>query len=288
MVCVVGDAFVDITIPIPLENIAYGGVNTTKINIECGGTANVAVWLSRLGIKSSFFGKVGNDAFGRIFKEDLKNEGVVDLTTVGDNLQTGICICIIDKSGERSMIVDRGANDYIELMDVNRYLHEISKADLIYFTGYSLISRVTSKSIEYLIREISGDKTVCFNPGSYNIIGNKHRDIIKNHCDMLILNLEEARELTKMKDIEFILEDLESLVDIVVLTMGGEGCIVSNKDKRIMIPALRVENVVDTTGAGDAFSAGFLKGFVERLGLEECARIGHKVASEVIRRFGAR
>lgn len=287
-VCVVGDAFIDITVPLSLKDIVYRGVNLFEIKLTCGGTANVAVWLSRFGVKSCFFGKVGNDIFGHFFKKDLLNENVTDLTVVGKNLQTGICICMVNKSGERSMLVNRGANDFLKIKDINVYFHKISKADAIYFTGYSLISKVTAKSIKYLIKKISGNRVICFNPGSYNIINDEHKEIIKNYCDILILNLEEAQILTKLKEVKSILENLEKLVEVLVLTMGGKGCIVSKEGKRIKIPALKVEKVIDTTGAGDAFSAGFLKGFVRGSKLSECAKMGHKVASTAIQRFGAR
>jgi sugar/nucleoside kinase (ribokinase family) len=283
--CVVGDAFVDVIIP--TANIVFTGVSTANIKVICGGTANVAVGLSRLGVKTSFFGSIGNDAFGQIFKKDFKKKNIVDLTVIKENLPTGICISLVDKLGERSMIVNRGANDFIEIHDVIKHLYEISKSDMIFFTGYSFASEKTSQSIGYLMEEVS-DKIICLNPGSFNILKETHNKIIGDYCDILILNLKEARAITGMNNVESILEVLESMVDIVALTMGRSGSIVSKKNKRVKTPAPKINKVVDTTGAGDAFSAGFLKGLLGGYELEECAKLGHNVAGGVIQRLGAR
>jgi sugar/nucleoside kinase (ribokinase family) len=287
MPSVVGDAFVDITVP--MGDIVPNGASNRNIKIAYGGTANIAVWASRYGEKVNFFGKVGNDALGISFKEDLKVEGVNDLTVIDYEYNTGICVSLVDEKGARTMITNRGANDNLSIQDVEEHIGDILASDTIFFTGYSFSSRKTSNAIYYLMNKVHKQGCeIWFNPGALNVINSKFKNLIRDYCDVLILNLEEGEVLTDKKNPEDIIENLKNLSEIVVLTMGDKGCIASDAEESIHVPARKVNNVLDTTGAGDAFSAGFLVGRLREFDLKERCKLAHEIATNVIQRMGAR
>lgn len=150
-VTVLGDAMIDIIVPI--HNIKPGETYYRKISITCGGVANVAVQLAKLGESVNFVGKVGNDVFGIYFKEYLESVGVRDLTFIDDKHNTGTCVSLTYENGERTMIVNKGANDYLSINDVSRCIDDIINSKIIYFSGYSLISEIPSKAVLYVVKE---------------------------------------------------------------------------------------------------------------------------------------
>jgi sugar/nucleoside kinase (ribokinase family) len=284
--CVVGDAFIDVLVPI--HDIRPKGTYQRDVKISYGGTANVAVWISRFGENAKYFGKVGNDPVGHSFIENLKKEKVNDLISIDRKYGTGVCISLISEGGERTMITDRGANDFITIKDVDTYVGKILDSDIGYFSGYSLLSEPTSKSIVYLMKKASKAIEIWFNPGAPNIITEQFNDLIRKYVDVLVLNLDEAKSLTGKNTIDDVIKELERLSDMTILTMGAKECIVSNNKDSIHIPSIKTSKVVDTTGAGDAFAAGFIAGRIRGLNLEECSRMGHEIASRVIQKVGGR
>lgn len=287
-ICVVGDAFIDLIVPI--GNVIPNGAEQRDISLSYGGTANVAVWLSRLGVKSSFLGKVGNDPMGVSFKNNLKEEKVRDITILDPKFQTGICISLVKNDGSRTMITSRGANDNLTCRDVTKNFEKIiNSPKILFFSGYSLISSSTSKAIEYLLKKSKeNDKEIWFNPGAYNLISEKCIRIIKKYCDGMILNLDEGRTLCSGDEVEDVSKCIKSWVDTVILTLGAKGSIAMDGYEYSYIPAKKVGRVLDSTGAGDAFAAGFLAGKVKGKTLKNCCKLGHEVAATVIQRYGAR
>jgi sugar/nucleoside kinase (ribokinase family) len=286
-ICVIGDAFFDIIVPI--ENITKGGAFQRNLRIFPGGTANVSVWASRLGINSKFVGKIGSDLLGFAYKKDLVSENVIDLTIMDkDDHPTGICISLVDENGERTMITNRGANDFWTMEEMNSNIDGILSSSILYVTGFSLISSKNFKVLSSILRRASKeDIQIWFNPGASNIIDKRFRKLITRYVYGLILNLDEAKQLTN-EDGDDVKDELKKLVDFFVLTMGEKGCIVFENNKNIFTPAYKVKEIVDTTGAGDAFAAGFLAGLLKGSDAEECSKLGHKIAAEVIQRYGAR
>jgi len=285
-ICVIGDAFLDVVVPI--KNLVVNGAVNSNIKISFGGIANVAVHLSRLRIETIFLGKVGRDAFGYAFKNDLRKEGIHGITKEDEINPTGICISLVDEKGKRSMITNRGANDYLTIEDFKDKIDCILSSDMLYFSGYSLISDRTKKSIEYLMRLANKKKIeVWFNVGALNIVSEEYLRIIEEYSNVLILNKEEAEAITHQKNIEEILESLSELTNLIVLTLADKGAIVFDGEEKIYTKAKKVK-VVDTTGAGDAFAAGFLYSYIGGSDYKKCSEWGHKIASEIIRRYGAR
>jgi len=279
-VTVIGDAFIDIIVP--AYDIKPGETHHRKIITLCGGTANVAVGIAKLGEKPKFIGKVGNDLFGRYFKENLKKEGVQDLTFIDNEHPTGLCVSMAYKKGERTMVANRGANDYLKKEEIRNCIDEIIKSKIVYFSGYSLLSKENAESILYAIKECHKQNCeVYFNPGAPNLIKEGFKKIIHHFVDILIMNMEEAKNMTGKNSVEDIVKSLNNLVNISIITVS-DGCIIQKGDKCIYIETEKL-NVLDTTGAGDAFSAGFIVGRLKGEDEEECARLANKVAAKFLR-----
>jgi len=287
-VCVIGDAFVDILTPI--NNLIKGGVTINdRIKICTGGTANVAIWLSRLGIKTAFVGQVGSDIFGKYFKEILKKENVEDLTIVDISSETGVCISLIEEN-ERSFIVKRGANDTWNT-DMLNIIDRICQYKVIYTTAYSLVNRRNKKMLEAILSSAKGkDCEIWFNLASHNIVKQYKEEItnfINNFADNLVMNADEAKILTGNSVNPMGI--LNKHVKNIIITMGKNGCLIysQNVDNAIHIPACKIKDVIDVTGAGDAFISGFLAGYIRGCSIEKCGQMGNELASKVIQKIGA-
>jgi sugar/nucleoside kinase (ribokinase family) len=275
-VTVIGDAFVDLIVPI--QGIKRGETYHRKILVSCGGTANVAVQISKLGESAKFLGKVGNDILGKYFKQNLRDNGVKDLTVVDQRNPTGICVSLIYEDGERTMIADRGANDFLSKEDVLAYIDEIVDSKIVYFSGYSLLSEVSSEAVLYLIKECYRKCDVYFNPGAPNLINRMFfRKVIHDFVDILILNEEEAKALSGKVDLKDALSVLNDMVDLAVVTRGRKGCVVLKAGDVFHVKSEQID-AFDTTGAGDAFAAGFIVGKLRGFDHVECAMLGNKTA----------
>jgi len=282
-VTIIGDAFIDILVPV--HGIRSGGAYHRNVIMRCGGTANVATMVSELGESAKFIGKVGNDALGHHFKQNLREKGVKDLTIVSEQHPTGICVVLIDERGERTMVTSRGANDFLTKEDIDRYIDEILNSRVVYFSGYLLQSPTSLESVIYTMQKSKENGCeIWFNPGAPNIITNQFKKIIKDFVEVLILNIEEAREIANESDSSKVLVKLKDIVSTMVVTVGENGCFVLNDGEFTHVKADRLESVIDTTGAGDAFSAGFIVGKLRGMEETKCAELGHKTAANFIKK----
>ena len=280
-VTVIGDAFVDVLGPV--QGIKPGETHHRKIITQCGGTANVAVQIAKLGDKSKFVGKIGNDAFGEYFRQNLIENGIKNLTFVDDKNPTGLCISMVCDNGEKAMIANRGANDYFEREEIESCIDEITDSKIVYFSGYSLLSKKNSESILYAIEECQKKNCeIYFNPGAPNLIKEDFKGIIHDFVDVLILNIEEAKNIIREDKIEDILKSLTNIVELVVITIGKSGCILPKEGKHVHIETEKLD-ALDTTGAGDAFSAGFIVGKLKGKEEKDCARLGNATALRFLR-----
>lgn len=286
---VIGDAMLDFMFPLTnseeLKYFFHGGVTSTKSNNSAGGTATVAVNIAKLSGKSAFIGKIGDDCFGKIIKNDLRNNNVIDCMGISENHKTGVAFIIVQPNKERFFIVDRGANSYLEMDDIN--LDLILKSKFLYLSGYSFQDKNTSQTIKSVIKEVSGKVDIVFNPAAPNIANlcrNDFLNILKNDIDILILNEKESYELLCGKDI---FEELLPYVDIIALTKGERGSIVATRNETLNIKAHNTI-VADTTGAGDAYSAGFVFALTKGWNLEKAGNLASKIAAKIVSQVGAR
>lgn len=280
-VTIIGDAFIDVLVPV--QGTKPGETHHRKIITLCGGTANVAVQIAKLGETSKFVGRVGHDAFGVYFRHKLRMNGVEDLTFMDYENPTGLCISLSYDDGERMMVANRGANDYLESGAVRNCINKIIDSKIVYFSGYSLLSKRNAESILYAIKECHEQNCkVYFNPGAPNLMEKKFKEIVRDFVDVLILNKDEARNMSEKDEIEEISKTLNNIADTVVITMNDGGCVLAREDEYIQIETEKL-NVLDTTGAGDAFAAGFIIGELKGKKYDYCAKIGNDTAANFLK-----
>jgi len=274
-VAVIGEAFIDVIVP--AWSINRGETYHREIRVFIGGLANVAIEISRIGEKAKFVGKVGDDPFGMFLRQTLRRYGVKDLTFVDRMLRTGLCISLIF-DGERTMIADRGANDNLSIEEIENCINEIRSSRIAYFSGYSLQQGKTRETVLKCIKDCREHGVeVYFNPGAPNLIRKEFREIIRDFVDVLILNEDEARKLTEKESFR----ELNELVNLAVVTRGKYGCILIKNGKVVDVKTKEI-NVQNTTGAGDAFSAGFIVGRLKGLNEVECAKMGNQTAARFL------
>lgn len=258
-----------------------------QLEIKPGGSAaNTAVACSRLNLATGFIGAIGNDREGDFLLEDLKKENV-DTSQLMKRMDapTGKCIIITDRKESRHMYAFTGAGNRID----------IDEKDTEYILNADILHIADLINVDPLIRAAEIASTtrstqVALNPGGLIIgLGYSRIQRLLSLTNIYISSLEEAEKLYTMKDREAMVQSLfNEGIETVALTMGKQGCFIANPAEAHMISAFDVKEVVDTTGAGDAFSAGFLYGILNRYDLKTCGYCGNAVAALCIQEFGAR
>lgn len=249
-----------------------------------GSAANTVVGLSRLGIKCAYIGKVGDDAEGKILLEDLEKERVDTNAVIKTKGRSGTAIIFVDDLGNRAILVDPGVNDTIRYDEIS--LEFATRFSLIHLTSFICKNGFESfNSQKKIVKEF---EFVSFDPGlPYAERGKgEMNDILKETT----IFLPNRMEIEKMfgTDYKTAADECISMgVEIVAVKLGKEGCWIKTRSKEMRIPARNVK-VVDTTGAGDAFNAGFLYGYLNGNDVETCGKLGNYVASLCIEHIGAR
>jgi ribokinase len=253
----------------------------------CGGSAaNTAVGLARLGCKVGYIGKVGCDREGDVLIQDFCNEGVnTDGVVRAEQGKSGSVLGFVDKKGERALYINSGVNDTITLDEVNaRYAAQAQFLHLTSFVGDKSLQ--TQKK---LLDTLPDSSKISFDPGALYArrgfaalepIIKKTRVLMPNALELALLTGEIAYSKGAAAMIR-------SGVKIVAVKLGSDGCYVTDGKERHLIKPFKV-NVADTTGAGDAFCAGFLYGLINSKSLIECGKLGNFVASRCVMKMGAR
>jgi ribokinase len=249
-----------------------------------GSAANTTVGLARLELKTGFIGKVAADPEGKFLLNELRKEGVdINGITVSKSGRSGTVMGYIDPNGDRALYVDAGVNDQIGFKHID--FGYVSGAKFLHLSSF--VGEKPFKAQKELIAELSGVK-VCFDPGA--IYARKGLNAIKpliGGSYALFPNAVEVRLLTGQDYREGVETFIELGAEIVAVKLGKKGCFVTDGKESHLIEAYNVD-VVDTTGAGDAFDAGFIYGLVKGKDLFECGRLGNFVASRCVSAMGAR
>jgi fructokinase len=253
-----GEALIDF-IPLDDQNITYQ-------KSPGGAPANVAVGVSRLGIKSTFLGKVGNDVLGEFMKTTLRDYGVnVESMLLTDEARTGVVFVTLDDDGERhfSFYINPSADRFLSEKDLNEELFQEHK--VFHFGSISMISepaKSATKKAVALAKE--NDMVISYDPNLRLGLWEKEEDAretiqsMLSTADFLKISEEELTFITGEKEIEAGLQALEAYsIPLVLVTLGGEGSYIRFKGETVHVPAMKVK-AVDTTGAGDAFVSGIL------------------------------
>ncbi|MHA1932543.1 MAG: carbohydrate kinase family protein [Promethearchaeota archaeon] len=295
----IGAALVDIVAQVERHPEEDDEVFVANLELLSGGAAaNTAYACAKLDLKTAFFGKIGrNDTFGIKIINDFREVKVnTDFLKYSDEYKTGSAYVALDKEGDRRIYAHSGAANYLSKEDITE--NELSSTTILFLSNL--------KNLEPFIKaaEIGKRKKipVVLNPGMLIIEqGLTNIRVLLEKIDILIMSQREFKALFHLKEKEFNLditrekaENLFSLgIDVLVITLGEIGALLATPNYSELIPPSKIDNVVDTTGAGDAFSAGFIYGFVQHPSfkiedLRNNIKIGNFIAGKCIEKLGAR
>jgi sugar/nucleoside kinase (ribokinase family) len=261
--------------------------------IECSGgsAANTIAGLASLGGKGAFIGKVCDDQLGTIFQHDIRTLGVgFDTALAAGGTPTARCLIFVTPDAQRTMMTYLGACAELGPEDIDADV--IKESKVAYLEGY-LFDPPQAKEAFIKASEIAHDsgRLVSLSLSDAFCVGRYREeflDLVKNHVDILFANEDEIISLYETKTFDEALQHVRQDCDIAALTRGEKGSVIVSGDEIHVLDAEPVENLSDTTGAGDSFAAGFLFGFTQNMPLDKCGRIGGIVAAETIQHMGAR
>jgi sugar/nucleoside kinase (ribokinase family) len=267
------------------------GVMGPAIEISGGSAGNTAAGLASFGGRAAYFGKVKNDQLGDVFAHDLRAQGVTfESMRATAGPATARSFILVTPDGERTMNTFLGACANLTTSDIDPAL--VANCQITYLEGY-LWDRPEAKAAFQHAAKIAreaGRKTAITLSDSFCV--DRHRDsfleLIRNQIDIVFANEAEITSLYQTSDFDSARERARGNCEIAVLTRSERGCVIVAGDSTSTVPAHPVSKVVDATGAGDLFAAGFLYGLTTHRALEHCARLGALAAAEVISHLGAR
>lgn len=289
-VVVVGDINIDLILIV--EKLPErGGMQYVEKIIKCHGGVggNIATTLSKLGLKTLLLGAVGDDVPGLEAVEELrKNRVDVSRIRIVEYTPTGLMIIIVDKDGERTMIGNRGANSELKIEEEDfQILRETSH---LHVSGYLFLNRDSGEGVLRLLshaRRINVTTSIDIEGvAEYNpMLLEKLRGLF----DYVMVGEREAKRFTLQDKEDKLVDELFNKLEarVVAVKLGGRGCIVASLEESLHIPPLQVK-ALDTTGAGDAFNAGFLYGLIRNLSIEEAGILGNAVGGYKCLGIGAR
>jgi sugar/nucleoside kinase (ribokinase family) len=261
--------------------------------IECsGGSAgNTMAGIASFGGRAGYIGKVNDDRLGRIFGDDIRTVGVgYETSPAPDGPPTGRCLVLVTPDAQRTMQTFLGASATLTPDDIDPDV--VSAAQITYLEGY-LWDPPPAK--EAFIKaagfaHAAGRQVALSLSDSFCV--DRHREefrrLIEEHVDVVFANEDEILSLYQTSDFEEAAEALQGHCDVAAVTRGASGSVILAPDERLAVEAMTLGKVVDTTGAGDLFAAGFLFGMTRARDLAECGRLGSLAAGEIIRHVGAR
>lgn len=251
-----------------------------------GSAANAMAGLAGLGAPVGFVGKVGLDEYGRFFTDSMRRQGVDVHLFVDDQLPSGIASTFISPDGERTFGTYLGAASALTADDLS--------LDLFQGYSYLFVEGYLVQDHALLLRALQLAKEaglqICLDLASYNIV-KEERDffsaLLKEYVDVVFANAEEARAFAGCEPREA-LQVLSALCDMTVVKLGADGSLLKKGTELVHVPAVLPERVIDTTGAGDYFAAGFLYGCLCNCSLDKCGAIGSLLSAQVIATVGTK
>lgn len=270
---------------------ALTDASVNALETSGGSGANTIAGIASLGGQAAYIGKVADDRLGKVFKDDMATIGVpFDTSPLTDGPATARSIIFVTPDGKRSMNTFLGASVEFSPADVDKATVESS--GILYLEGY-LFDKDAAKAAFVHAAEIAhaaGRKVSLTLSDSFCV--DRHREsfrqLIRTQVDILFANEEELLSLYETRDFDAAIEMLRADTGVAAITRSEKGSVVIGDGDPITVPAEPVQDVVDTTGAGDQYAAGFLFGVARGLPLATCAKLGHIAAAEVISHYGPR
>ena len=288
----------------------YSGMRNA-IEVSGGSAANTAAGLAALGGRVGYIGKVAADELGEVFVHDMSVLGVelgagisaaagARAGRAGSSVRlddgdrtdsaTGRSLVLVTADGERTMATHLGVASSLVPQDLDEDL--VARADIVYVEGYLWDAESAKQTVRRAISVAHAHEGLVALSASDPFCVERHRkellDLLHGDVDLLFCNEEEALLLFGSSDLEHAVGSIEETGLLGVVTRGPDGCVVVMADRTVEVPAEPVELVLDTTGAGDLFAAGFLYGLTHGLDPVSSARLGGACAAEVISHLGAR
>jgi len=261
------------------------------IEMSGGSAGNTIAGVASLGGRAAYIGKVADDQLGRVFRHDIRAAGVTyDVPPADGGSPSGRCLIVVTPDAQRTMSTFLGAGVGLGPEDVDEAL--IAGAKVTYLEGYlwdppraKEAFLKTTRVAHEAGRKVSLTLSDPFCVDRYR---EEFLDLVEHHVDILFANEIEIMSLYQVRDFDAALQHVRGHCEIAALTRSEKGSLIVSGDEVHVIDAAPVERVVDTTGAGDMYAAGFLYGYTQGMDLARCGRIGAIAAAEVISHFGAR
>ena len=287
----IGDVMLDVItrINVSPQKINFGSDTASRISTSSGGAAgNVAAWLTRTDARSTIVSHVGDDPAGAAIVAEFDALGVShgDLVIPGET--SGVVVVLVDSSGERTMFPDKGANSRLVVED----LPDLNSFQAVYISGYALLNPLARDGVLAMIAKIKvAGLPIYFDPasvGAMKDVADKELHNWFSMMDVLFLNEEESIYLTGSVDIERALNYLLDFSQVIVIKRGSAGAIAKARGfDSISLPAVAA-TVVDTTGAGDSFAAGFIASYSKNHDLTAALQAGGELAAGCVAIVGGR
>jgi len=255
--------------------------------VSGGSVANSIVGLSQLGDKVGFIGKISNDEFGNKYEEGLKKENVEYFySKKKEELPTGTCLILITPDSERTMCTFLGTAGKINEDDVSS--EAIKKSEIVFLEGYLWDEGEPKKAFDKAIN--NANKVAMSLSDQFCVERHKAHflELVKNKLDIIFANEQEITSLIEAKDFNEVINFSKQLNKLVIVTRGEKGAIAIHGVQVVETDIIHGLKILDLTGAGDLFAAGFLHGYINKFSIKESLEKGTKMSSKVIQQIGAR
>ena len=272
--------FEDLKKNIKIEKIVAGG-----------SVANTMSGIAYLKGSPSFIGKINSDSFGEIYKKSLEDINVkFSYLKKNENLSTGASIILITPDSERTMCTYLGISSHLSADDISK--NSILDHELIFLEGYLWDKGDSEKMFKHAINIAKKNKIKVAMSLSDIFCVTRHKqdfyNLLKNDLNILIGNENEINELTGKENLLDSINQLKEFDKLIVVTRSDKGSLAIKNNEVINCESVKVDKVLDLTGAGDLFAAGFLKEYLDKSDIKKCLTIGSIVASKIIQKIGAR
>jgi len=272
--------FEDLKKNIKIEKIVAGG-----------SVANTMSGIAYLQGNASFVGKINSDSFGEIYKKSLEDINVkFSYLQKNEDLSTGASIILITPDSERTMCTYLGISSHLSESDINE--NNIINTELIFLEGYLWDKGISEKMFKHVINIAKKNKVKIAMSLSDIFCVTRHKEdfynLLNNDLDILIGNENEINELTNKKNLLDSINQLKKLNKLIVVTKSANGSIAIKGNEVINCESTKADNILDLTGAGDLFAAGFLKEYLDKSDIKKCLMTGSMLASKIIQKIGAR
>ena len=255
--------------------------------VSGGSVANSIVGISQLGDKAGFIGKISDDEFGIKYEEGLKKENVEYFySKKKEELPTGTCLILVTPDSERTMCTFLGTAGKINENDVD--VDAVKKSEIIFLEGYLWDEGEPKKAFEKAIN--NANKVAMSLSDQFCVDRHKTHflELVKNKIDITFANEQEITSLIEAKNFKEVINFSKQLNKLIIITRGEKGAIAINGEQIVECGVEQNLKIIDLTGAGDLFAAGFLNGYINKLSTQESLRKGTEMSSKIIQQIGAR